>query len=452
MAREKLHASTATPYDDSSNVVPIRPGIVPTAAAKRFPAQRRRLRTGLQTPSTLSPALQSTATSETGKNPNDDGSLPLAMSAIHVRENDSLSLSPANANPPSHSLTVFRRQIEKLTKMQLRERFVQEAGNHRSIVGRCNRGEGVLHPDFKDFARFLWHLGPQPAPGWSVDRTDCKDPIYGPGKCEWSSPRQQANNRSTTVHLKAGGEVRPLTHWAQLTGQDPKTIAKRLDRGWTHEEAVSGKRGGHVEAEPVPAPPVGDAAKWPPMDAAFIPAWEGAYRLYVAHYEAVWRSVPKGVTRAMFLGWMAANLVDAFTRALVKDHPGYLDPETHPEDFEGWDAVEADPRYGQRQRFERLVKASHAAISGNPEEWEQLDLHRRKWRRIGPASPELTQIHAQLAERTRERHRLEVRADRIRQRMEEEDHRHYDDAEDDCSTPQEAQTGPVAPALKTWMD
>ena len=77
--------------------------------------------------------------------------------------------------------------IDTCSRTELRLLYPGAYSSWKNVKQRCGRGEGVLHPDFKEFPDFLLAMGPRPTPGWSVDRTDHTDPDYSPVKCCWAS-------------------------------------------------------------------------------------------------------------------------------------------------------------------------------------------------------------------------------------------------------------------------
>jgi len=57
------------------------------------------------------------------------------------------------------------------------------------------RGIRMCEEWLHDFAAFLSHIGPKPAPHLSLDRID-PDGDYCPGNVRWATAKEQANNRS----------------------------------------------------------------------------------------------------------------------------------------------------------------------------------------------------------------------------------------------------------------
>lgn len=142
--------------------------------------------------------------------------------------------------------------LQKLSKMTLRQKYKHEAHSHKNRKTACKAAGGAFAPEFEDFRSFLAHVGICPHLGWTLDRIDNTNPDYGPGLVRWASPKTQTRNRSTTVTLTVDGQTRPLAQWAEITGKNPGTMRKQLERGWSDREIVYGKQtasAGKSEAE-----------------------------------------------------------------------------------------------------------------------------------------------------------------------------------------------------------
>lgn len=127
-----------------------------------------------------------------------------------------------------------------LTRTQLRERYALTYSSWRNMKQRGKDEGAIISPDFEDFADFLIATGPRPE-GHSIDRIDPSNPEYGPGLVRWLDARGQANNRTKTIILTVFDETKPLSLWAEETGQKPDTLRDRLAKGWSHVEVVHGK-------------------------------------------------------------------------------------------------------------------------------------------------------------------------------------------------------------------
>lgn len=125
-----------------------------------------------------------------------------------------------------------------------------EYGAWKAIIDRCENpknkrfadygGRGIkMAPEWrKDFVLFLSHVGPRPAPGYSIDRQN-NDADYAPGNVRWATSSQQMVNRRNTQFVKVGAQVRPLADIAKEFGIPANTLRHRLRAGWSLSEATS---------------------------------------------------------------------------------------------------------------------------------------------------------------------------------------------------------------------
>ncbi len=122
-----------------------------------------------------------------------------------------------------------RHDLQTLSKMELRRKYKKEATSHRGMKDRCRKSQrtgsdrNLLAPEWEDFAGFLRDMGAAPSAEHSLDRIDCSDPVYGPGKVRWATKEEQTRNRSTTVLVTYRGEEMPLSDYADRLGVAYKT-------------------------------------------------------------------------------------------------------------------------------------------------------------------------------------------------------------------------------------
>ena len=136
------------------------------------------------------------------------------------------------------------------------------------MKSRCKQGLGVLHPDFEEFRSFLALVGPRPEEGYSLDRRDHTNPMYGPGLVDWADARTQANNRSSTHFVNVDGVMRPVSQVAREQGLKPDTVRKRIRRGWSVTAAIPDPQQGSDRS----------SQQWPgPQDPERIAAFERSY-------------------------------------------------------------------------------------------------------------------------------------------------------------------------------
>jgi hypothetical protein len=103
-------------------------------------------------------------------------------------------------------------------------------------------GRGITMCDRwrSSFENFYTDMGPAPK-NMSIERKD-NNGNYEPSNCKWATVKEQGLNRRTTKMLTYNGETKMMKDWAEIVGINYGTLTGRMLRGWTVEEAFSGKR------------------------------------------------------------------------------------------------------------------------------------------------------------------------------------------------------------------
>lgn len=106
-------------------------------------------------------------------------------------------------------------------------------------------GRGISYCDsWIDFKCFISDMGYAPTKSHSLDRID-GDKGYDKDNCQWSTPKEQANNRIDNVHYEYKGESKTLALWCDQLDVKYDTVRARLESGnFTVEQAFELKAGG----------------------------------------------------------------------------------------------------------------------------------------------------------------------------------------------------------------
>ena len=109
--------------------------------------------------------------------------------------------------------------------------------NHHAF-GRYG-GRGIKYCErWKNFENFYEDMGKKPSAKHQLDRTN-NDGNYEPSNCRWVTPKENSNNRKSSVFIEAFGERKTLSQWADKIGGNRHIIRDRLKKGWPKEMAVS---------------------------------------------------------------------------------------------------------------------------------------------------------------------------------------------------------------------
>jgi|SRR5580692_9707464 hypothetical protein len=100
------------------------------------------------------------------------------------------------------------------------------------------RGIKVCERWRNSFSAFYEDMGERPSRQHSLDRID-NNSDYEPGNCKWSTAKEQARNRRSSMILEAFGRKQTLAAWGEEFGVTGRLIGERLLRGWSAEKAIS---------------------------------------------------------------------------------------------------------------------------------------------------------------------------------------------------------------------
>jgi hypothetical protein len=98
---------------------------------------------------------------------------------------------------------------------------------------------GICDEWVESFDRFLADVGYRPTPKHTLERID-NDKGYFPRNVRWATRTEQARNRRSSRVVVVGGESRTAVEWSEITGVPAGVIRKRLDAGFSPEEAING--------------------------------------------------------------------------------------------------------------------------------------------------------------------------------------------------------------------
>jgi len=131
------------------------------------------------------------------------------------------------------------KHIRTCSKGELAERYVHEYNSMRGAKQRAKKGLIVFEKPLRDIRVWLAHLGPRPAPCWTVDRIDFREG-YLIDNLRWATKLKQTQNRSVTKwHTLPNGKRGTVAHLADYLGLPYSTVYKRIRAGWSMDRIVA---------------------------------------------------------------------------------------------------------------------------------------------------------------------------------------------------------------------
>lgn len=206
--------------------------------------------------------------------------------------------------------------------------------NAPNYAGYGGRGITVCDRWQKSFEDFLADMGPKPTAAHTIDRKDVNG-NYEPGNCQWSTPKEQGNNRRNSVFVELNGRSLTVAQWAVETGLSDSCIRRRVEAGMSAAEALttpavdSQFKPSHtfdptaaIDAPP-PNPNRGRESKYAPLADGTV--WRLTYGVHYEKYESLRTSAHAYATsRAMVVGIKKLDQLHAaihFARALPVRRP-----------------------------------------------------------------------------------------------------------------------------------
>lgn len=112
--------------------------------------------------------------------------------------------------------------------------------NHKNKEYHNYGGRGIkVCSRWSDFNNFYLDMGARP-PGHTLDRIDVNGD-YSPENCRWATHEQQSENKRNNHIIIYNGKPTILRDVAEICGIHFTTIIKRLNAGWSVEDATSVK-------------------------------------------------------------------------------------------------------------------------------------------------------------------------------------------------------------------
>lgn len=150
---------------------------------------------------------------------------------FRIKTGDVLMLTPF----PNRKFASQTREYSCFSAMHYR--CGPKCERHKDYSGRgirvCKRWSGT-----HGLRNFVRDMGPVPFPGATIERIN-NNRGYSKGNCRWAHRSEQARNTRRNRVVKFNGRIATLTEWSKAFGINRETIARRLNAGWSPEDALT---------------------------------------------------------------------------------------------------------------------------------------------------------------------------------------------------------------------
>ena len=122
--------------------------------------------------------------------------------------------------------------------------IIQRCTNPRNRAFKDYGGRGLpIEPDFRESYQVFYdyvstQLGPRPSPQHTIDRID-NNLGYVRGNLRWATRTEQGNNKRNNHRVTWNGRTLTLAQWSRELPMSRRTLAHRLERGWSVEQAFT---------------------------------------------------------------------------------------------------------------------------------------------------------------------------------------------------------------------
>jgi len=101
-------------------------------------------------------------------------------------------------------------------------------------------GRGITYcTEWESLQQFAeWAMSSGYADDLTIDRID-PNGNYCPENCRWATRLEQSRNLRTVRWLSYNGETHTIGEWAEILGVKQGSLASRIQRGWTVEDALT---------------------------------------------------------------------------------------------------------------------------------------------------------------------------------------------------------------------